>query len=112
METINMGGLKVGNMNGANQVNAGVNAVEIKAEAENTSKDTQKPAKETAQKADAKTVTKHVLTYIGTSEYKDSTGHKWTRNHEQTYDEHEYMDRKDLQFMVKYGEMKHTVVTM
>lgn len=112
MNSINMNGIKIGNMSGVNAVNAPVNQPEIKNEVENTSEDTQKPAVEQAQKPEAKPQVKHVITYIGSSEYKDSTGHKWSKNHEQTYSEDEYANRKDLHFMVGYGEMKHIAVTM
>lgn len=112
MENINMGGLKIDNMNGVNAVNASVNATQINAKAEDTSKDTSKSAEATAQKGNTATAKKHVIVYIGSSEFTDSTGHKWRKNNEKTYDEDEYNTRKDLQFMVEYGEMKHTVVTM
>ena len=112
MENINMGGLKIGNMSGVNAVNASATAPQINQEAENTSKDTQKPTEANAQQASTETAVKHVLVYIGQSEYKDSTGKKWHKNDEGTYTEQEYSTREDLKFMVKYGEMKHTVVTM
>ena len=105
METINMNGIQVGNMNGVNAVNAPADQPEIKGKVEDTSKDIQKSAEEQAPK------TKHVVTYIGSSEFTDSVGHKWHKNDEKTYDD-EYAKRNDLHFMVDYGEMKHTVVTM
>lgn len=106
MNSINMSGIKIGNMNSVNAVNAPADQPEIKSEAQDTLKDAQKPAEEQAPKS------KHVVTYIGSSEFKDSTGHKWHKNDEQTYDEDEYAKRNDLHFMINYGEMKHTVVTM
>jgi hypothetical protein len=99
--------LKLNNINGVGVVNAPVNNSEIKNEAENTSKDTLELTKENEAKSD-----KHVVSYIGNSEFIDSKGHKWHKNDEQTYADDEYSERKDLHFMVKYGEMKHTVVTM
>lgn len=108
METINMGGIKMNNMNGVGVVNAPANQPEIKNEAENTLKDIQKPTESEAPKAQ----NKHVITYIGGSEYIDSKGKKWHKHDEMTYDDNEYAIRKDLHFMVKYGEMKHTVVAM
>ena len=108
MESINMNGIKVGNINSVNAVNAPANQPEIKNEAENTLKDTQKPAEEQAPKAQ----NKHVITYIGSSEFTDSKGHRWHKHDEKTYGDDEYATREDLQFMVKYGEMKHTVVAM
>lgn len=106
MEKIEMNGIKVGNMSGVNAVNAPANQPEIKSEVKDTLKDMPKPAEEQAPKS------KHVVTYIGGSEFKDSTGHKWHKNDEQTYDEAEYAKRSDLHFMINYGEMKHTVVTV
>lgn len=112
MENINMSGLKIDNTNGVNAVNASANAVQVNAKAEDTSKDTPKSAEATAQKNSTETAKKHVIVYIGSSEFVDSTGHKWHKNDEKTYGEDEYNTRKDLHFMVGYGEMKHTVVTM
>ena len=103
-----MSELKIDNVNGVNAVNASANAPKINAKAEDTSKDTQKP---TEKKAESKAV-KHVVVYVGSSEFKDSTGYKWHKNDEKTYDDEEYKTRSDLHFMVKYGEMKHTAVTM
>lgn len=108
MEAINMGELKIENMNGVNAVNAPANAPQIKKNDEDTLKDTQKSTEQDKQEA----TTKHVIMYVGSSEYKDSTGFKWHKNMEKTYDEQEFACRKDLQFMINYGEMKHTVVTM
>ena len=112
MENINMGGLKIDNANGTNAVNAPANAAQINAKAEDTLKDTPKPTEATTQEGNTETAKKHVIVYIGSSEFIDSTGHKWHKNDEKTYGEDEYNTRKDLHFMVKYGEMKHTVVTM
>ena len=112
MENINKGGLKIDNMSGVNAVNAPANAVQINAKAEDTLRDTQKPTEETTQENKTDAIKKHVIVYIGSSEFTDSTGHKWHKNDEKTYNEDEYNTRKDLQFMIKYGEMKHTVVTM
>ena len=108
MEGINMNGIKIGNMSGMGAVNASANKTEIKNEAEDTLKDAPKPAETQAQKEQ----NKHVVTYIGNSEFIDSTGHKWRKHNEMTYTDEEYNARTDLHFMIKYGEMKHTVVTM
>lgn len=108
MQSIDMSNVKINNMNGANAVNAPANQPEIKGEVKDTSKDTQKKAEEQAPKAQDK----HVITYIGGSEFTDSRGHKWHKHDEMTYNNDEYVTRDDLHFMVKYGEMKHTVVTM
>lgn len=108
MQGIDMTGIKVNNMNGVSAVNAPANQPEIKNEVEDTLKDTQKPTEEQTPKEQSK----HVITYIGSSEYTDSKGHKWYKHNEMTYNDDEYATRKDLHFMVKYGEMKHTVVAM
>ena len=112
MENINMGGLKVDPTNGVNAVNASANAPKINVKAEDTLKDTQKPSEATAQSEGSKTASKHVIVYLGSSEFKDSTGYKWHKNDEKTFNDEEYNARADLHFMVKYGEMKHTAVTM
>ena len=112
MENINMNGLKIENMNNAGVANAPTDTTEIKTEVEDTLKDTQESTKETTQEDKTEATQKHIITYIGSGEYKDSTGHKWHKNDEKTYDESEYITRKDLHFMINYGEMKHTVVTM
>lgn len=103
-----MNTIKIEDMNKANAVNAPANQPEIKAEAENTSKDTV----ESTQEQTAKPAVKHIVVYIGNSTHTDSTGHKWHKNSECTYSDEEYEARTDLHFMVKYGEMKHTAVTM
>lgn len=105
MEPIKVGELKIDNMNGVNEVKTPSDSLEIKPTQEDTSKDTQKSNEESG-------VTKHVVTYIGSSEFTDSTGHKWHNNDEELFTDDEYDVREDLHFMVKYGEMKHTVVTM
>ena len=61
---------------------------------------------------------KYLLTYLGGSIWADETGAKWARESvdgtaiksERTYSKKEYNARKDLQFMVDYGEMKLTIV--
>ena len=108
MKNLNMNGLKIDNINNADAVSTPKNDVEFKGEIENTSKDASKPTCEEAPKS----IKKHVIIYIGSSEYIDSTGYKWHKNDEKTYDEAEYNDRKDLHFMIKYGEMKETVVSI
>lgn len=112
MESIKMNGLKIENMNGSNAVNASSTDVKIDDKPEDTLKDTTKSTGEASQDETKKQAIKHVLVYIGSSEFKDSMGHKWLHNDEQTYTEEEYAGRSDLHFMVKYGEMKHTIVTM
>ena len=91
-----------------NAVKVPTDAVEIKDEAKDTLKDTKKPTEGKAEKP----ITKHVIVYLGNGEYIDSVGNKWHKHDEHTYSEEEYESRIDLHFMVKYGEMKHTAVTM
>lgn len=105
MQGINMNGIKINNMNGVNAVNAPANKPEIKDEAKDTLKDMQ-------ESTEKQTQNKHVITYIGGSEFMDSKGHKWRKHSEMTYNDDEYATRNDLHFMVQYGEMKHTVVAM
>ena len=112
MENIKMNELKIDNMSGLNAVNAPSTNVKINEKPEDTLKDTPKSTDEATQNETKKQTVKHVLVYIGSSEFKDSTGRRWHHNDEQTYTEDEYASRKDLQFMVTYGEMKHTIVTM
>lgn len=112
MEMVNMNALKTDNMNGVDAQKPEADVAKINATAEDTSKDAQKPTEKATQENNDEKVKKHVITYIGSSEYKDSTGHKWHKGNEKTYDEAEYVKRNDLHFMVKYGEMKHIVVTM
>lgn len=107
-----MSEFKIENMNGVNVVNAPADIDKTNVKAEDTLKDTPKSTEETAPKNESKATDKHVVTYIGSSEYIDSTGHKWHKNDEKTYSNDEYAKRNDLHFMIKYGEMKHTVVTM
>ena len=112
MGSISMNALKTDNMNGVDAQKVEQDATKINAVAEDTSKDILKPTATETQKDDKAKVQKHVVSYIGSGEYKDSTGRKWHKHDEETYDEEEYATRKDLHFMVNYGEMKHTVVTM
>lgn len=100
--------LKIEDINKINAVNVPSDAPKIKEEVENTSKDT---AEQTTE-GTAEPITKHVIVYLGNGEYKDSVGCKWHKHNEQTYSDEEYESRKDLHFMVKYGEMKHTTVTI
>ena len=61
---------------------------------------------------------KAVLTFIGNGEWKDSKGEMWSRNERpsaevlatRSYLESEYEGREDLKFMVRYGEMKVSLV--
>lgn len=112
MGNIDKNELKMNNMNCVNAANAPANATEIKKTAENTSKDALESTQKQAEKSTKQASNKHVVTYIGNSEFTDSNGHKWRKNDEQTYIDEEYNKRTDLHFMINYGEMKHTVVTI
>lgn len=105
MEPIKVGELKIDNMNVSDVPNISDDSSEIKQTEENTSKDTQKSTDESG-------ATKHVVTYVGGSEYIDASKHVWHKGDEMTYSDDEYNERNDIHFMVKYGEMKHTIVTM
>lgn len=61
---------------------------------------------------------KCVVEYVGNSIWVDSNNDKWSKNDvkgtsiksQRTYSAQDYESRDDLKFMVKYGEMKLTVV--
>jgi hypothetical protein len=108
MEMINMNKSKIDNMSMVDMSKTSADSIEIKKKAEDTSKDVLEPTKEQAQEAQKK----HVITYIGNSTFTDSTGHEWHKHDEATYNDNEYNKRTDLHFMVQYGEMKHTTVSI
>ncbi len=107
-----MSELKIDNIKIANAANAPLNIEKTKTNEENTSKDMQKSTDVGTQESNAPTVKKHLITYIGNGEFVDVCGHKWHKDDEQTYSEEEYKVRCDIHFMVKYGAMKHSVVTI
>lgn len=79
---------------------------DVKESIDNTSKATENN-KETDKKASAR---KAVVSYIGNGTWKDIKGERWSRNDTRSYDENEYEEREDIKFMVKYGEMKVSLV--
>lgn len=103
-----MSELKIENINKTNAVDAPANTSEIKEKAGDTLKDITKPIAE----GTVEPIVKHVIVYLGNSAFTDAIGHKWYKNDEQTYSDKEYGGRNDLHFMVGYGEMKHTIVTI
>lgn len=107
VENIKFNELKLNNENGVNKAKAPSIEFKNEKEKENTSKD----MLESKQNEEQKT-TKHVIIYLGSGEYIDANGNKWHKNDEKTFSDDEYRKRTDLEFMVKYGEMKHTAVTM
>lgn len=62
---------------------------------------------ETNSEAQATTA---IVTYVGNSIWKDQTGRKWKNNDERKMPIAEYNKRRDLKFMVNYGEMKVIMV--
>lgn len=75
--------------------------------------------KENHNEADAQTDgDKAVVTYVGNGVWRDSEGKGWARTENRgagilatrSYSKAEYDKREDLNFMVKYGEMKLTLV--
>ena len=76
--------------------------------------------KETDTERKQKQTKKHVLTYIAGGHWIDSKGDKWAAvpmsgtsiTDIREYTDEEYMNRKDLQFMVGYGSMKITTVSL
>ena len=61
---------------------------------------------------------KAVVMYVGNGTWRDSKGEHWSRTEKpnvrilstRSYDMSEYDNRDDLKFMVKYGEMKLSLV--
>lgn len=110
-----MSELKTNNIKPAGVPIAPINPQETKPNTEDISKDTLESPVANTQKSDEPTkpaTTKHVVTYIGNGEFVDRCDHKWHNNHEQTYTDEEFSKRSDLQYMIQYGAMKHTTVTM
>lgn len=76
--------------------------------------------KEIKQNDGKETVKKHVLTYIAGGIWIDSNGQKWSRQpisgtdivNVREYYDNDYQNRDDLQFMVNYGSMTITTVTL
>lgn len=54
--------------------------------------------------------TKAVVIYVGCSKWKDSKGKDWSNGETESFDIKEYEEREDLKFMVRYGEMKVSLV--
>lgn len=107
-----MSELKMNNMKLSGVANAPSNPAEIEPSPEDTSKDTLESPVENTPKDDKPTVTKHLVTYVGSGEFIDRNNYKWHRDSEQTYSDEEFSKRTDLQYMIQYGAMKHTTVTM
>ena len=76
--------------------------------------------KEIKQNDGEETVKKHVLTYIAGGIWIDSNGQKWSRQpisgtdivNVREYHDNDYQNRDDLQFMVNYGSMTITTITL
>lgn len=66
------------------------------------------------------TVKKHILTYIAGGIWIDSNGQKWSKQpisgtdivNTREYHDNDYQNRDDLQFMVNYGSMTITTITL
>lgn len=94
----------------ASQSEAPINDAEL---TDNTSDDL-----ENDTEADAGAVKKAVVTYVGNGIWRDAKGCSWARNDKpntnikatRSYDEADYEAREDLKFMVKYGEMRVSLV--
>lgn len=99
-------------LNEAKQANA---STETENKSENTKKESEKP-----QETPKATVTRHVVSYVGNSIWVDRTGQHWSRNEfpgtnivtSKEYSDEEFKERSDIQFMVSYGEMRVTTVTI
>lgn len=105
-------GLKIDNTKSAGVAVTPLNTPEIKTNAEDTLKDTSKSPEANAQESNKPTIKKHLITYVGNGEYVDVCKRKWHNGDEETYSDEVYEMRKDIHFMVKYGAMKHSVVTV
>lgn len=90
---------QLNNSDGANAPSAELN------QSESTGKDT-----ENRNEIDNKPATTAVVTYVGNGIWTDNKGKKWKHDDENQVSMQEYNTRKDLKFMVNYGEMKVTFV--
>ena len=97
--------LKIDNMHISIHTDAKPGTIKINGAQGNTSKDM-------PEHATKQGIEKHVIIFVGGGEFTDSHGHKWHNGDEQTYTDEEYKKRTDLHFMVNYGEMRHTSVTI
>lgn len=104
--------LKINNIKPAGAVVTPLNTAEIKPNGEDTLKDTSKSAETNTQESNEPTVKKHLIVYMGSGEFTDVLGHKWHNGDEKTYSDDEFKARHDIEFMIKYGAMKHSVVTV
>lgn len=75
--------------------------------------------KEDTPKAHKATVTKHVVAFIGNGVWFDSHGIAWSKKtgnpgivQTQDFTEDEYNEREDIKFMVEYGTMTDTVISL
>lgn len=95
----------------AKQTETPADSAELTDNASSDAEDTREIAKATGNK-------KAVVTYVGNGVWRDAKGNSWARVDRpgtdilatRSYAEAEYNEREDLKFMVKYGEMKITLV--
>lgn len=81
---------------------------------DNASVNSEKASETKAEKSREKAV----VSYIGNGVWRDEDGECWSRNENshanilntRSYSKCDYENRPDLQFMVKYGEMRVTLV--
>lgn len=65
-------------------------------------------------------VKKHLVTFVGNGIWIDAHGVAWSRTHKDNSDmveqhefgDDEYNERSDIHFMVEYGAMKHTEISL
>lgn len=85
---------------------------------DNTSDNSENKAEASNEEAKDEEAGKAVVSYIGNGVWRDAEGKCWSRNERndvdilstRSYDKDEYEERDDLKFMVKYGEMKLSLV--
>lgn len=95
-----------------------VEAVETPADLAELTDSTSETAENNAETTEEADAEKAVVSYIGNGVWRDAKGKHWSRNERKdanilstrSYNKSEYDEREDLKFMVKYGEMKVSLV--
>lgn len=102
-------------LNDGETIEAQTNGAEL---TDNTSDNSEDKAEASNEEAKDEEAGKAVVSYIGNGVWRDAKGKCWSRNERKdvdilstrSYDKGEYEERDDLKFMVKYGEMKLSLV--
>lgn len=108
---------KSGELANSEPTNAGQPPVELTDSTSENTEDTNEAEKKTQDEQHKEGGAVVVVTYVGTSIWKDGEGKLWAANKmtdnimsERQYPKDVYDAREDLKFMVKYGTMKISVV--